>query len=94
MIVTTKMHEEDFAEPVRGRNLDSAYMKERISGIIERLPDKQRKAVFLHYIEELSMREIGEQFSVTTTTATNWVQKGLRILRCPASILYLHGRER
>lgn len=52
-----------------------AELKKEIDALLESLPAKYREVIVLHYIEELSYKEISEVLKIPTTTV------GVRIMR-------------
>jgi RNA polymerase sigma-70 factor (ECF subfamily) len=63
---------------------DKAMRKEMlidVSRVIGELPGDQRDALLLHYLEGLSLPEIGERLGRTTVSAAGLVRRGLGRLR-------------
>jgi RNA polymerase sigma-70 factor (ECF subfamily) len=53
----------------------------RLAALLDRLPDKQRLAVTLRHVGELSYAEVGAVLDVPEPTARSHVARGLRTLR-------------
>lgn len=52
-----------------------------VAGAIESLSEAQREVVLLHYLEHLSMAEVGERIGRTSTAAAGLLHRGLKRLR-------------
>lgn len=46
-------------------HLESVEYKQLLAGAIDRLPERERQVIALYYVEELTMKEIGEVLGVT-----------------------------
>ena len=51
------------------------------SDLLEKLPDTQRTAIQLRYFEELSFEEIAQRLQTSSSTARQWVSRGMKRLR-------------
>lgn len=54
---------------------------ERLHKLIVRLDDRQREAVVLHYLENLSLEEISEVLESPVNTVKTWLFRGRESLR-------------
>jgi RNA polymerase sigma-70 factor (ECF subfamily) len=88
-----RRHEEPLPVPdVDGRELaskhpdyedeiDKKQLIERLAGYIEKLPEKQRQAILLKELEDMSLQEMADTMGYPVATAKNWVYRGIDELR-------------
>ncbi len=71
--------------PGRGSSPSEKAMREEralsAAEAIENLPEAQREVILLHYLENLSMSEVGERMGRTSTAAAGLLHRGLKRLR-------------
>ena len=63
---------------------EKAMREERLLHVaeaVERLPEAQREAVLLHYLENLSMAEVGQRIGRSSTAVAGLLHRGLKRLR-------------
>lgn len=63
---------------------EKAFREERwlqVATAIDSLPDAQQEVILLHYLEDLSMAEVGERMGRTSTAAAGLLHRGLKRLR-------------
>lgn len=72
------------SEHIKTRNKIKAISElKTFNDLIERstLSPKLKKLMYLHYIDDLSMNEIGEYFNIEEITAKVWHKKALKKLK-------------
>lgn len=53
----------------------------RLADALTKLPDAQREALVLHHWESLSLAQIGEKLSRSTTAVAGLIKRGMKQLR-------------
>jgi RNA polymerase sigma-70 factor (ECF subfamily) len=66
--------------------LDAAFLErliqeERVLEMVERLPERSKQVVVLHYLEGMKYREIGERLNISPRTVENQLRYALDKLR-------------
>ena len=69
--------EEDMVE----KEETEANKKKQVEILLSHLPLKQRKAVYLRYVEEMEYKEIGKQLNIKVESARIMVFRGIEKLR-------------
>ncbi len=73
---------ERLATPCRaGADVDRALRRQRLATLIGRLSPKCRAVLVMHYRDDLSYREIGEQLSISPNMVKKYIVKGLAACR-------------
>jgi RNA polymerase sigma factor (sigma-70 family) len=72
--------EEDIEKHLICRETDD-FNKQKLSRLINMLPERQREALFLKYFEEMKVEEIGEVMGVNRQSAANFLYRALSALR-------------
>ncbi|MCA1032941.1 RNA polymerase sigma factor SigW [Bacillus timonensis] len=67
--------------PLPEDEVESMELQETIQAEILKLPDKYRSAIVLKYIEELSLKEIGEILDLPVATVKTRIHRGREALR-------------
>ena len=62
-------------------NIDRELRRERLAALIGRLSPKCRAVLVLHYRDDLSYKEIGEQLSISPNMVKKYIVKGLAACR-------------
>lgn len=66
-----------------------------ILGAIDRLGDKIKQVIYMHYYLEMTLEDIAEILEIPVGTCKSRLHAGLKRLRCKESkIILFHGRER
>ncbi len=80
-------YSEEFSEPEAGKNEIPAIATEekdandRLKKIIGKLPEAQREVIIMHYILELSFREVAEHLNLSVNTVAARARYGLQKIR-------------
>ena len=69
------------AEPSDGRQLDEAFMQERLQAALEEVAVNQRTALVLRYLEGMSPAEIADVLGCREGTVRTHIQRCLVTLR-------------
>ena len=64
-----------------GADIDRELRRQRLAMLIERLSPKCRAVLVLHYRDDLSYKEIGEQLSISPNMVKKYIVKGLAACR-------------
>ena len=64
-----------------GADVDRALRRQRLATLIGRLSPKCRAVLVMHYRDDLSYREIGEQLSISPNMVKKYIVKGLAACR-------------
>ncbi len=67
--------------------LEKAEIRERLAKAVDNLPDRERQVIALYYLEELTMKEIGEVMSVTESRVSQLRTQAIGRLRMSLTIL-------
>ena len=59
----------------------AVYQLEWRWALVAALPDRMRAAVCLHYLADLTLRQVAETLSIREGTAKSRLHAGLRVLR-------------
>lgn len=62
-------------------NIDSEMLKETILHIIDQLPEARKRIFLLHFIEELSNKEIAEKLSISVDNVETQIGRSLTYIR-------------
>lgn len=61
--------------------LERKQSAERLASAINTLPDRYRKALWLHYIEDRPYPEVVAMLSVPSGTVKTWLHRGHNLVR-------------
>ncbi|HXP01591.1 MAG TPA: sigma-70 family RNA polymerase sigma factor [Luteibacter sp.] len=64
-----------------GADIDRELRRQRLAALIERLSPKCQAVLVLHYRDDLSYKEIGEQLSISANMVKKYIVKGLAACR-------------
>jgi RNA polymerase sigma-70 factor (ECF subfamily) len=62
-------------------NIDRELRRQRLSALIGRLSPKCRAVLVLHYRDDFSYKQIGEQLSISPNMVKKYIVKGLAVCR-------------
>ena len=72
----------DFSpEEIVVRNEEYETLQDRIAGLLNELPKRQKEVIYLHYFEEMDYIQIAEVMGINYQSVLNLTQKALQKLR-------------
>ena len=74
-------HGEQVGLGVAHEDVDRALRRQRLATLIGRLSPKCRAVLVMHYRDDLSYKEIGEQLSISPNMVKKYIVKGLAACR-------------
>ena len=62
-------------------SVDYSVLQQGMRDVMEQLPDNQRTAIYLRYIEQVKVSEIAEMYEVSENTVKGWLNYGRKAMK-------------
>ena len=73
--------EEEYSEFIPQKNFDYSQLKEGLNKVLDELPESQRTAIMLYYLEEFKIKEIAEIMAVSEGTVKSYLNYGRKTIK-------------
>jgi RNA polymerase sigma factor (sigma-70 family) len=68
---------------------DAEEIRQKVENVLNRLTDRQREVIYLHYIQECSYEEISKIMQISVAASRNLVSKSIVKLRAASLTMAL-----